>query len=167
MGNSLGTVLIVDDEPAAARLLVEHLRDAGYTAEFVLSATDALAVLSREPPVPIEVLVVDYMMSPMSGVELVETLREHLTPPVVVVATGYPLHRVRTLFAGLPVVCFVDKNDPPSYMIAAVARAVEASRAMAAERAAHVAVRASARKTRTLDLSSAAQNVISRMRGPR
>lgn len=66
------TVLIVDDDPLALRLLEKHLGSAGYNVIAADEAQGALALLDEhEPPV----LITDWMMPGMSGLELCRQIR--------------------------------------------------------------------------------------------
>ena len=164
MAGDIGTVLVVDDSVSDAKTMTKWLRAAGYSAEFVLSGTDALAVVDRAGAV-IDVLVIDYLMEPMSGADLIDELVTRGAPPPAIVVSGYALSAVRETCCGLPVVAFVEK-DQPDGLVAAVGRAMDLRLADRRERAAHAAVRATAvRVGATGDLSVMARSAIDHLRG--
>jgi two-component system response regulator AtoC len=62
-----GSVLLVDDDPAVAKVLGALLAQAGLTVHTAKSGTEALALLGHKP---IDVVVSDVRMPGMSGLEL-------------------------------------------------------------------------------------------------
>lgn len=78
-------VLVVDDESAIVTLLVDVLRNAGYDA---VGATDPVAV-AEAPPADIDVLLTDYKMPRLGGLELFGRLRARYPNLVGVLSTGY------------------------------------------------------------------------------
>jgi diguanylate cyclase (GGDEF)-like protein len=67
-------VLIVDDDPDMLRLLERYVTDTGYDVLQATNGQDALRlVLGEAPPI----VVTDWMMPGMDGVQLCRALREH------------------------------------------------------------------------------------------
>ena len=64
--------LVVDDNIPTGRALVRLLQSAGHEAEFVSSGREALDQLENLRP---EVVVLDWMMPEMDGVEVLRTVR--------------------------------------------------------------------------------------------
>jgi CheY-like chemotaxis protein len=64
-------VLAVDDEPEALELIAVALDGGPYTLLGATSGAEALALLAQQRP---DVLIVDLMMAPMSGFDLIATL---------------------------------------------------------------------------------------------
>ena len=73
------TILFVDDHEVLARLSCEILHMQGYQAEYAYNATDALAKFDQEK---FDIVVTDYRMAGMNGVELARTITAE--------STGYP-----------------------------------------------------------------------------
>ncbi|OWA36002.1 hypothetical protein B9G55_09025 [Saccharibacillus sp. O16] len=69
-----GRVLIVDDDPVNRRVLLNLLTTAGYEATAVEGGAEALRMLDEQPG--IELVVTDWMMPGMSGLELCRRIRE-------------------------------------------------------------------------------------------
>ena len=65
--------LIVDDNPVNAKLLVLTLRGAGFQSKVAGNGREALAILSDQQE--IQLIITDYMMPEMDGLELVEKVR--------------------------------------------------------------------------------------------
>ena len=82
-----GTIVLVDDEPAALRGFERTLRGAGYQVE---AFTSALAAITRVSEGGVHVVVSDISMPEMSGVELLRTIRAHDADLPVVLVTGLP-----------------------------------------------------------------------------
>lgn len=87
-----GRVLIVDDDPVNRRVLLNLLATAGYEAEAVSGGAEALAIMDEKPG--FELIVTDWMMPGMSGLELCRRLRERHTlavlPILLLTARGLP-----------------------------------------------------------------------------
>jgi DNA-binding response OmpR family regulator len=71
-----GKILIVDDEVEGRHLLSEVCRSIGYEVECAVNGADALAFLERAV---YNLVIVDYMMPKMNGVEFVKKARERWT----------------------------------------------------------------------------------------
>jgi CheY-like chemotaxis protein len=66
------TILIVDDEYLIADILSFALEDEGYLTVTASSGQRALTILDREKP---QLIITDYMMPGMNGIELAEAVR--------------------------------------------------------------------------------------------
>ncbi len=76
-----GRVLVVDDDASVGTVLVGLLEQAGYSAQSVLNAHDAMAQVELES---IDVVISDIRMPGMSGMQLLTELRRaHPDVPVV------------------------------------------------------------------------------------
>ena len=69
---SLGTVLVVEDDDAIRRGLVDALRFSGYTLH---EASDGRAGLDLALSIEADIVLLDIMMPRMSGLEVLEELR--------------------------------------------------------------------------------------------
>jgi PAS domain S-box-containing protein len=83
-GNS-GLVLVVDDDDDIRELAAGFLKDAGYPVMQACGGPEALALLATGP---VALMLVDYAMPEMSGVELVRQAREIRPDIAVVYVTG-------------------------------------------------------------------------------
>ena len=83
------TVLIVDDEPAIVRMLKDALgvfgHEHGYKLETAGDGADALVALEREP---FDLVLLDMYMPRMSGLELLERMRQLRMQTPVLMLTG-------------------------------------------------------------------------------
>ena len=78
-------VLFVDDHKALARLTCEILQKQGYRAEYAFNGPEALAKFQEGE---FDIVVTDYLMEGMSGVELARRLRELVPALPIVIVTG-------------------------------------------------------------------------------
>jgi CheY-like chemotaxis protein len=81
-------VLLVDDAVGLRDLTRMHLTDAGYTVTCAASATEALDLIKRGE-VSFDVIVTDYAMPSMSGLELIKTARALRPDWPAVIITGF------------------------------------------------------------------------------
>lgn len=79
-------VLIVDDEPMIRQLLTDVLGDEGYVVETVPSGEDAVLKLRDTR---FDYIITDLMMPGMSGLQVLETVKQLDPETEVVVMTGY------------------------------------------------------------------------------
>jgi signal transduction histidine kinase/ActR/RegA family two-component response regulator len=84
----VGTVLLVEDEPALRALAVASLKKLGYTVLEAGNGLEALAVAEKHPA-KIDVVVADIVMPRMGGPEFVEKLRAKRDDFTVIFMTGY------------------------------------------------------------------------------
>lgn len=80
------TILIVDDVPDTIEILERNLAEQGYriyTASSVAEALDILNVVS------IDLVITDYRMPEVSGLDLVRHVRENLRDTEIMMITGY------------------------------------------------------------------------------
>jgi CheY-like chemotaxis protein len=80
------TILFVDDHEVLARLSCEILETQGYRAVSAYSGADALAKFEKQK---FDMLVTDYRMEGMNGLELARKLRKSYPDLPVIIVTGY------------------------------------------------------------------------------
>jgi DNA-binding NtrC family response regulator len=80
------TILVADDEPAQRELLGGFLAKRGWSVELAAGGAEALAILRRTA---IDLVLADYRMPDLSGIELLKASKQ-LNPEVpVVLITAY------------------------------------------------------------------------------
>ena len=79
-------ILFVDDHEVLARLSCEILNMQGYRAVSAYNASDALAKLEKED---FDMLVTDFRMEGMNGLELAKKVREKSPNIPIIIVTGY------------------------------------------------------------------------------
>ena len=85
-------ILVVDDEAHILQVLSIKLRNAGYEALTAVDGEEAFELACREQP---DLIITDFQMPYMTGVELCRALAEHDAtahiPVVLLTARGYAL----------------------------------------------------------------------------
>jgi signal transduction histidine kinase/ActR/RegA family two-component response regulator len=79
-------VLVVDDDAGVRRFIVECLESLGYAVAAATDGKEGLERLSASPP---ELLIVDFAMPGMTGVEVVTEARQRAPHLPIILATGY------------------------------------------------------------------------------
>ncbi len=79
-------ILVVDDAPETLEVVQRNLESEGYRVLTAHGVTEALSVLEATP---IDLVVTDYKMPRVSGLDLVRHVRENFKDTEVVMITGY------------------------------------------------------------------------------
>ena len=80
-------ILIVDDEPAICGLVEAYLKKKGYDVAAANNGGDALSIVKSGS---IDLVISDIKMPGMSGIELLQKIREYSGTLPVLLATGFP-----------------------------------------------------------------------------
>lgn len=73
-------ILVVEDEPDIAAVVVDYLRHARYTVEHQADGRAALASILAEPP---DLTLLDIMLPGMDGLEILRQARRHTVNPII------------------------------------------------------------------------------------
>lgn len=94
-------ILVIEDDPALVTLLEYNLQVAGYAVATAMSAEDGAALLASDP---FDLIILDWMLPEMSGIELCRQLRRAgkvpQLPILMLTARGEEADRVRGLATG-------------------------------------------------------------------
>lgn len=82
------TILVVDDDPAMRTILSLSLRLFGYVMLVAGDGEEALAITRDHPE--IRVIILDVVMSGLSGKELAERLKANLPKAAILFCSGHP-----------------------------------------------------------------------------
>ena len=112
-------VLVVEDEQALVELLRYNLEQAGYNVSVALDGEEALAVVRDEVP---DIVLLDWMLPLMSGIEVCRQLRRQIStgnvPIILLTARGEEADRIRGLDAGAD--DYVAKPFSPTELVARI-----------------------------------------------
>jgi DNA-binding NtrC family response regulator len=119
------TILLVDDEPLNLDLLEQELSDLGYTIEKAGSGQAALAKLAK---LPVDLVLLDYQMPGMNGIEVLGEIRKiHGDLPVIMITAYGTIERaVEAIKSGAD--DFITKPFDPDHLALVVKKALERSR---------------------------------------
>ena len=94
-------VLVVEDEPAQREMLVYNLQVEGFRVTAATTGDEGLAAIAEDPP---DVVVLDWMLPHVSGIEVCRRIRAKPEtrglPVIMLSARGEELDRVRGLETG-------------------------------------------------------------------
>jgi two-component system, OmpR family, alkaline phosphatase synthesis response regulator PhoP len=131
------SILAVDDEAHILHVVSLKLKNAGYN---VMTANDGEEALELAAAMPVDLLITDFQMPGMSGLELARRIhaepgRRHL-PVILLTAHGLALEQVELAYAGITVCLFKpfsprDLLDKVHQLLAARAQAVASAEASA------------------------------------
>ncbi len=118
-------VLLVDDEPLNLDLLVQELADLGHLTATAGSGLDALAQVDSFVP---DLILLDYQMPGMSGIDTLKELRNRGKdlPVIIMTAYGTIQRAVEAMKAGAD--DFITKPFDPEHLALVVAKALDRMR---------------------------------------
>lgn len=91
-------VLLIEDERNLADMIAFFLEEEGYQTERVHHAREALQAFTLFDP---DIVITDLMMPEIDGHELIQTLRQHSSIPILMISASTMLHdRLRALKNG-------------------------------------------------------------------
>jgi DNA-binding NtrC family response regulator len=125
-GQRSGRVLLVDDDSGLAAYLVRMLRERGGFE--VTHELDAEGALRRVEAEPWDLLIADIELPGISGLELLERVREMAPGLPVAVITGYPSFHYAVCALRGAAAEFLSKPVHPRELVARVTRLITDSR---------------------------------------
>lgn len=114
-------ILVVDDEPAGIASLQRCLRMQGHSVWTVTSGPEALRVLEQSG-VAADIVITDYLMPAMSGIELLKAVRRKYGQLPVVLVTAYGSKHVLTEALQNGCSGFLEKPFTPAQLNAEIDR---------------------------------------------
>lgn len=131
MSTVSGTILTVDDESHILHVVSLKLKNAGYT---VVTAPDAEEAFEAAQATPFDLVITDFQMPGMTGLELARKLhaepgKKHL-PVMLLTAHGLALEQVELARAGIT--ACLSKPFSPRDLLAKVQELLEARAAATA-----------------------------------
>ncbi|MDB5717984.1 MAG: two component transcriptional regulator [Sphingomonas bacterium] len=116
---SRARLLLVEDDPALAELLIWHFRREEFTVEHTADGEEALLLAQEAPP---DLVLLDWMIEGLSGLEVCRRLRRRAdtanVPIIMLTARGEEEDRVRGLETGAD--DYVTKPFSPRELVARV-----------------------------------------------
>ena len=125
--NSKASVLIVEDEPDISEVIRYNLSRAGYRVRNTLDGEEGLIMIKEEKP---DVLILDWMLPSVSGLEICRALRRQKDTRdigiIMLTARGEELDRVQGLESGAD--DYISKPFSPAELVARVASVLRRSK---------------------------------------
>jgi len=118
-------ILVVDDEPSNRNILRQELAYKGYTVETANDGTEALKKVALLRP---DLIILDYMMPEMSGLDVLKELRkrEDDTPVIMITAYGTVDRAVEAMKEGA--YDFITRPFEPDHIALIIQKALERQR---------------------------------------
>jgi DNA-binding response OmpR family regulator len=118
-------ILIVDDEPSNRNILGQELTHEGYSVVAASGGREALKKVESSRP---DLIILDYMMPDLSGLEVLKELRkrENDTPVVMITAYGTMERAVESMKEGA--YDFITRPFEPDHLALVVRKALERQR---------------------------------------
>ena len=115
-------ILIADDEPSNRKILEQELVHKGFAVVTARGGREALTKIESSPP---ELLILDYMMPDLSGLEVLKELRKrgNDTPVIMITAYGSVERAVEVMKAGA--YDFITRPFDPEYIDLVIRKALE------------------------------------------
>lgn len=105
-GGGKARVLVVDDERIICATIAKYLNKIGYDAMAVTSGSEALAIMEEFRP---DVVIIDYKMPGLNGLDTIRKIRETRFDGCIVIATASEVELIRGAGENLGVSEFISK----------------------------------------------------------
>jgi len=115
-------ILIVDDETAFLRILEKRIKIWGYDVICIDNPLQAIDLIKKEKP---DLLIFDYKMPDLNGIELLEKIREFDKTTPAFIFTAYPSSKAIRKSKELGVNSFILKLQETSGLSASLRAAIE------------------------------------------
>lgn len=113
------TILVADDETHILNVVSLKLKNAGFRVVCARDGQEAWELVQQEKP---DLLITDYHMPHLSGIELCQKMRDHetlsKTPAIMLSARGFNLEQKDTERSGI--LMMISKPFSPRQLLAAV-----------------------------------------------
>ena len=124
--DSLGLVLVVDDEPDVRKVVRMTLEKAGYD---VIEAEDGEVAMQKikegENPLVLDVIITDIRMPKVNGVEAINYFQKEWPTVPLIVLTGFPDLDMATSMIKSGITDYLVKPVEAEKLKASVAKAIE------------------------------------------
>src|SRR5215470_9218744 len=81
-------ILVVDDDKLICTLLTDFIRRMGYTSSAARNGEEALSILKNSDHPPIQLVITDFWMPAMSGIDLLQAITELYPELPVIIISG-------------------------------------------------------------------------------
>ena len=129
-------ILLVEDDPEICRLNAEVLKDSGYevdTADDGMTGWYALHA-TRHAPGNYDLLITDYNMPGLTGLDLINRLRDaHMSLPVIMASGTLPMEKLMNQNHWLQPVVTLPKPYSPEQLLGTVEAVLRTSDGIAAQ----------------------------------
>jgi two-component system, repressor protein LuxO len=118
-------ILLVEDSVSLAQAYLAYLRREPYDVTHVTTGTEALAFISATPP---QAIVLDVQLPDMSGISVLEHVKNHALPCAVVVVTGHGSVEIAVAAMRMGAFDFIEKPFSAERLLITLRNALERHR---------------------------------------
>jgi CheY-like chemotaxis protein/glycine cleavage system H lipoate-binding protein len=115
-------ILVVDDDTAVCKSVATVLENEGYTVDMVFSGEEAVEKAGQKK---YALAIVDLMLPGISGVEVLQAIKQNNSNITVIMITGYPSVKTAVQSIKLSAFDYIPKPFTPNELRSLVARALE------------------------------------------
>jgi DNA-binding NtrC family response regulator len=126
MGESIASVLVVDDDVAMCRILHRMLSDERYKVQTSQSVANALGAIEQNP---FDAFVMDYKLPDGSGLDIAERIRSKGNEAPIILISGYDRSAVALRAEKLGISDFLEKPFSREVICNAVKKAIGSPKA--------------------------------------
>ncbi|MGD9852684.1 MAG: response regulator [Nitrospirales bacterium] len=124
--NTLGRVLVVDDEPDVRKVVSMTLEKAGYDVVEAEDGEQAVQeIKSGENPLLLDVILTDIRMPKLNGLEAIQYFQKEFPHVPLIVLTGFPDLNMATSLIQRGVIDYLVKPVDKEKLLTAVAKGME------------------------------------------
>jgi DNA-binding NtrC family response regulator len=127
MNEATARILIVDDHDRARQSMEDTLRHAAYEVKSCPNAASALRLLDK---IEFDIMISDFRMPGMSGMELLRAIMSRPHPPVVILITAYGTINTAVEAMRHGAFDFIEKPFAPAELESLVLRALQTGKAL-------------------------------------
>ena len=113
-------ILIIDDEPAIAKSCERTLSEDGYEVKSVLNGNDGIKLLESEN---FDMVITDMKLPGISGIEILEYVKEHYPSIQVIFVTGYSTVENAVMSIKKGAIDYIPKPFTPEELLSVVREA--------------------------------------------
>lgn len=115
------TVMIIDDEPSVGEMMSALLEAEGFQARVAYDGQDGLEQMARQPA---DLLLLDYMLPGMDGIEVLCEVRQRWPSLPVILITAFGSPELRSRAGKFKVLDVVSKPFDTSKLLEQIALAI-------------------------------------------
>lgn len=118
-------VLIVDDNPASLMIIKGYIESFGYHADIDISPTHALEELLAYKTIPYDLIIIDWKMPGLDGIELTKKLQQAKgdNTPAIIMVSAFERNKLNEASEGVDISAILTKPLTPSTLLDSIGNA--------------------------------------------
>ncbi len=118
-------VLIIDDNPASLMIIKGYIESFGYQADIDISPTHALDELLAYRDIPYDLIIVDWKMPELDGIQLTKRLQAHKgdSTPAIIMVSAFEREKLTKAAEDVDISAILTKPLTPSTLLDSIGNA--------------------------------------------